>query len=75
HEYIMTALRTAEGLDLDHYTRQYGLQETKALMDRLNQYQELTRKEGPERLVVNRDRIQLTNEGKLFADGIASFFF
>jgi len=75
HEYIMTALRTAEGLDLDHYTRQYGLQETKALMDRLNQYQELTRKEGPERLVVNRDRIQLTDEGKLFADGIASFFF
>jgi oxygen-independent coproporphyrinogen-3 oxidase len=75
HEYIMTALRTTEGLDLDHYTRQYGLQETKVLIDRLNQYQELIRKEGPERLVVSRDRIQLTDEGKLFADGIASFFF
>ncbi len=69
HEYIMTALRTAEGLDLGFYTLHYGLEETNALMERMNHYQELTRKGGPERLVVSRDRIQLTDEGKLFADG------
>lgn len=75
HEYIMTALRTAEGLDMKYYTGQYGLEETKTLMERLNQYLELTNKEGPQRLVLNNNQIQLTDEGKLFADGIASFFF
>lgn len=75
HEYIMTALRTAEGLDMRYYTDQYGLPETKLLEKKLNQYLELTRKEGPERLVFSSDRIQLTDEGKLFADGIASYFF
>ncbi|MBU7577259.1 MAG: radical SAM family heme chaperone HemW [Flavihumibacter sp.] len=75
HEYIMTALRTAEGLDMRYYTDQYGLLETKLLEKKLNQYLELTRKEGPERLVFNSDRIQLTDEGRLFADGIASYFF
>ncbi len=75
HEYIMTALRTAEGLDMRYYTDQYGLLETKLLEKKLNQYLELTRKEGPERLVFNSGRIQLTDEGRLFADGIASYFF
>lgn len=75
HEYIMTALRTTEGLDLGYYTNQYGLQETELLTGKLTQYLKLTEKEGPDRLVFTGDRIVLTDEGKLFADGIASFFF
>lgn len=75
HEYIMTALRTAEGLDLGYYTSQYGLKETELLAEKLTQYLKQTEKEGPDRLVFTGDRIVLTDEGKLFADGIASFFF
>jgi oxygen-independent coproporphyrinogen-3 oxidase len=75
HEYIMTSLRTMEGLDLNYYRISFGEKATNDLLNLATKYLQLTKSEGPARLTITADRIMLTDEGKLFADGIAAHFF
>jgi oxygen-independent coproporphyrinogen III oxidase len=69
NEYIMTSLRTAEGLDLEWVNQQFG-----------EKYGEWLKVKGTKffaakTLLMSNDRMHLTREGKLFADGIASDLF
>ena len=69
NEYIMTSLRTMEGLDLEHVANHFGkekgnlLENNAAIYIRANQMER------------NRRNLVLTNNGKLFADGIAAALF
>ena len=64
NEYIMTSLRTIEGLDLNRLGEDAG------------QVRSASEKYIERKLVVQeQDHLKLTNAGKLFADGIASGFF
>lgn len=69
NEYIMTALRTQWGLDLDKITTDFG-----------KAYTEQTRLQASafiaeDKLILDKNIITLTKQGKLFADGIASALF
>lgn len=69
NEYLMTSLRTAEGIDFNHFTIHWGDSETEALKNDLLIFQQRNQ-------VYITDRFaSLTKEGKLFADGIASSLF
>ena len=69
NEYIMTSLRTMEGIDLTFIAEKWG-------NDIANQIKIDSYKHGSRGLVrMDNDRIILTREGKLFADGIASDLF
>jgi oxygen-independent coproporphyrinogen-3 oxidase len=69
NEYIMTSLRTMEGLDLDYVRREFG--EHAAL-----RLQDMSRPAvGLGKVQLDKDRLLLTREGKLFADGIAAELF
>lgn len=69
NEYTMTALRTQEGLDLDRIGRNWGLP-ARARLER--EAGELSAKGW---MVREGQRLTLTVQGKLFADGIASDLF
>jgi oxygen-independent coproporphyrinogen III oxidase len=69
NEYIMTSLRTAEGLNLDKISREFGNNYTEELVARINKY-----KDGG-KLLAKGALLVLTNDGKLFADGIAADLF
>ena len=65
NEYIMTSLRTIEGLDLRFIENHFSLEERKRI-------ENLIEKEvGKEKISIAEQKIILTDEGKLFADGIA----
>jgi oxygen-independent coproporphyrinogen-3 oxidase len=69
NEYIMTSLRTMEGLDLEYVTATFGVEKSNAIKVAGNKYISTGRlKEIDNKLV-------LTKEGKLFADGIAADLF
>lgn len=69
NEYIMTSLRTMEGLNLDYISKTFG-------EDKKNILQTAGRKfESRGKLKIENERIILTKEGKLFADGIAADLF
>jgi oxygen-independent coproporphyrinogen III oxidase len=69
NEYIMTSLRTIEGLDLGFVSKNFG-------EEVVNQLQQNSRKYMDTGKLLHRDNhFQLTNEGKLFADGIAADLF
>lgn len=69
NEYIMTSLRTMEGLNLDHIRKLFG-------EDKSNKILAASRKfESTGKLKIENARIVLTKEGKLFADGIAADLF
>jgi len=69
NEYIMTALRTMEGVDLDLVARKFGPEALVRLMENSGQYMLMRRIEKVE------NRLVLTDEGRLFADGIAADLF
>ncbi|MBE7173875.1 MAG: radical SAM family heme chaperone HemW [Williamsia sp.] len=69
NEYIMTSLRTVEGLDLIHIDQRFGQQAVKHIHDAMQKYQRSGK------IAVDQARLQLTREGKLFADGIAADLF
>jgi oxygen-independent coproporphyrinogen-3 oxidase len=69
NEYIMTSLRTMEGLDLDHIRKFFGEEKCTGILRAGSKYKTSGRLE-----YVNQ-RMILTKEGKLFADGIASDLF
>lgn len=69
NEYIMTSLRTVEGLDIQHADELSGKKYTGELLNSAEQFIKTGR------LVNNNGRLMLTREGKLFADGIAAELF
>jgi oxygen-independent coproporphyrinogen III oxidase len=69
NEYIMTSLRTMEGLDLDYVKTKFG----EAFSTKLTQ--QSAKYTSTKKVVLQNLKIILTNEGKLFADGIAADLF
>lgn len=69
NEYIMTSLRTMEGLDLQHVSDHFGKDKGSLLEHKTASYiglNQMERKNG---------KLILTKKGKLFADGIAAALF
>lgn len=69
NEYIMTSLRTQWGIDLAKISHDFG-----------KKYAEQTRRQAAQfitngKLISSENKIYLSNEGKLFADGIAASLF
>ncbi len=69
NEYIMTALRTAEGLNLDYIANKWGLEKKQATEQNIQRYLSAAQ------ATMSQDQIRLTRTGKLFADGIAADLF
>jgi oxygen-independent coproporphyrinogen-3 oxidase len=69
NEYIMISLRTTEGIDLQRLELEFGGSARSAILASLQPY--LLN----DKCILNGDRIILTREGKLFADGIAADLF
>jgi len=69
NEYIMTSLRTQEGLNTAYIEQQFGKSASGLLHKNSHKY--IT----TQKLLRNGDTLQLTTEGKLFADGIAADLF
>jgi oxygen-independent coproporphyrinogen-3 oxidase len=65
NEYVMTSLRTAEGMDLDLIASKFSNQETLRIEQLLEQKVE------KENFIRRGNKIILTGKGKLFADRIA----
>ena len=69
NEYIMTSLRTIEGIDLKVIENNFSIKDRNRIENTANDY--IKRK-----LVINKnENFVLTEEGKLFADGIAADLF
>ncbi len=69
NEYVMTSLRTCEGININYVSQQFGEENKKNLI-----------KAGQKfiisgRLKIHNENLQLTDEGKFFADGIAGDLF
>jgi oxygen-independent coproporphyrinogen III oxidase len=69
NEYIMISLRTMEGLDMDHVLKNFGDKEADRIMALAKKYSNAGK------LIAGNNRLVLTNEGKLLADGIAADLF
>jgi oxygen-independent coproporphyrinogen-3 oxidase len=69
NEYVMTSLRTMEGLNLEYVTTRFGEKAANKLKQEAQQFIETGK------MHVNNSYLQLTKEGKLFADGIAAELF
>ena len=70
NEYIMTSLRTIEGINLKEINSQFGKEKSALIITQSKKFET----EG--KLHIQSEQIQLTTTGKLFADGIsASLFF
>ena len=69
NEYIMTSLRTMEGLNLELVSDRFGKDARLKLEAALKKW------EAGEKLQIKNQKIILTKEGKLFADGIAADLF
>jgi oxygen-independent coproporphyrinogen-3 oxidase len=67
NEYIMTSLRTIEGIDLNYIQNRFGATFTERLLAAAQPYNE--------KLIMQNNCVKLTNAGKLFADGIAAGLF
>lgn len=68
NEYIMISLRTMEGIDLQLIEERFGEAAAKEVKRRVEKYVK-------DRKIRVEDRLILTNEGKLLADGIAADLF
>ncbi|HXB28618.1 MAG TPA: radical SAM family heme chaperone HemW [Puia sp.] len=69
NEYIMTSLRTMEGLDLQKVSNLFGNEKSLLLENNAKKYIE------SKKIERKKEKLLLTNSGKLFADGIASSLF
>jgi oxygen-independent coproporphyrinogen-3 oxidase len=69
NEYIMTSLRTMEGLDLPYVAHQFGKEKAHLLENNASIYIHSNQMEK------NQEKLILTKNGKLFADGIAAALF
>ncbi len=69
HEYVMTSLRTMEGISLDILENRWGKKVRQATEDAAGKYLQKGQ------MIVQEHHLVLTQEGKLFADGIAADLF
>jgi oxygen-independent coproporphyrinogen III oxidase len=69
NEYIMTSLRTVEGLSIEKVTADFGKQFGDTILLSGKKYEDSSK------LSVQNAHLKLTDEGKLFADGIAADLF
>jgi len=69
NEYIMTNLRLSSGIDTNHILQHWGNEELQRIQDALGKYIEQDLAETTE------VGWRLTDQGKFFADGIASAIF
>jgi len=69
NEYIMTSLRTMEGLDLDYVSKNFGEDKRIGILKAISKYRIIGK------IKFARQFIILTKKGKLFADGIAADLF
>jgi len=69
NEYIMTALRTMEGISTKYISEKFGENTSRKIKADSKKY------ESTGKLKIETDKIILTKEGKLFADGIAADLF
>ncbi len=69
NEYIMTSIRTIEGIDLGYVEKNFGQDMSCRLQAESSKW------EVNAQIKKSGDKIILTNEGKLFADGIAADLF
>ncbi len=69
NEYILTSLRTMEGLDLQKVSNQFGNEKSLSLENSAKKFIE------SKKIERKKEKLVLTNSGKLFADGIASSLF
>ena len=69
NEYVMTSLRTIEGLDLQTIQRDFSLKERNRIENSIIHYV------NKGMIIYAGENLILTNEGKLFADGIAADLF
>jgi oxygen-independent coproporphyrinogen-3 oxidase len=69
NEYIMTSLRTLEGLDLEKINSLFGTNHVNQLLNASKIYIQ------SEKIIQQNNRLILTKQGKLFADGIAADLF
>jgi oxygen-independent coproporphyrinogen-3 oxidase len=69
NEYIMTSLRTMEGIELEKISKSFGKEKAQIILTEANKYL-LTGK-----ITMHSGCIKLTTEGKLFADGISADLF
>lgn len=69
NEYIMTSLRTIEGLSLSKVEKKWGKDATGKIRKQAMQFI------AHEKMFEHENNLILTNEGKLLADGIAASFF
>jgi oxygen-independent coproporphyrinogen III oxidase len=69
NEYLMTALRTIEGVNLNHLLNRFGSRISAHVETAARKYI----KEG--KMEADDEKLLLTREGKLFADGIAADLF
>jgi oxygen-independent coproporphyrinogen-3 oxidase len=69
NEYIMTSLRTMEGLDLQMVSDQFGNEKSLSLENSAKKYIQ------SKKIERKKEKLILTNSGKLFADGIAASLF
>lgn len=69
NEYIMTSLRTAEGLSIDKAAGVFGQQAADEIVLSVKKYV------NSNKVVLQNNHLVLTDEGKLFADGIAADLF
>jgi oxygen-independent coproporphyrinogen-3 oxidase len=69
NEYVMISLRTREGLDTNYVTIQFGQDQKNRILEDAEKYIR------ENKLLLKENFLQLTDEGKVFADGIASDLF
>jgi oxygen-independent coproporphyrinogen III oxidase len=69
NEYIMISLRTVEGIDLQKVSQQFGEEKARKIHSDAKKFV------SQGKIISSGDKIRLTKEGKLFADGIASDLF
>ncbi len=69
NEYVMTSLRTSWGCSIEKIHDEYGAQYSDYFLKNVRKYVD----EG--KMIVNKDRFRLSEEGLLFADGIAADLF
>ena len=65
----MTTLRTNEGINVNYVVQHFGEQNKKQLIKAAQKFIMSGR------LILQNENLQLTNEGKFFADGIAGDLF
>ena len=69
NEFIMISLRTKEGVDLDKMSALFGSEYSKQTVNACEKYIR------SKKMIHSNASLILTNEGKLFADGIAADLF